>query len=109
MMERMLRTYFWWKGGLGDMSRNLRGADRPKRLDEGAGGGQNNGKGSSGQPAYKRRRVRGGSVAASMSGRSKVKVENGKEGEVGEGDGERLEDENIEIADLSVIRPPISD
>ncbi|KAL7412836.1 hypothetical protein BDY24DRAFT_352173 [Mrakia frigida] len=112
MMERLLRTYFWWKGGLGDMSRNLRGSKARagsstsgKGSSSGTGSGSGSGRGGSsagggggrGQPSFKRRRVRGGSVAASMtSGR---KERNAETGEAEEQNAE-LEDEAEEIADL---------
>jgi DNA excision repair protein ERCC-4 len=122
-MERLLRTYFWWKGGLGEMSRNLRGGKDGKgkgnkwkrgggdekgkgKEKEGSGAGSgSNGKGghgaggAGGPPSYKRRRIRGGSVAASVtSGRKEVDKETGEEEEVGA----ELEDEAESIADLYV-------
>lgn len=100
MMERLLRTYFWWKGGLGDMSRNLRGSkDRAGGAGSKSRGGgsssSNGGRGTSN--SFKRRRVRGGSVAASMtSGRKGRNAETGEEEEKNA----ELEDEAEEIADL---------
>lgn len=99
MMERLLRTYFWWKGGLGDMSRNLRGSkDRSGGAgSKSRGGGSSSSGGGRGQPSFKRRRVRGGSVAASMtSGRKERNAETGEE----EMKNAELEDEAEEIADL---------
>ncbi|CED82579.1 Structure-specific endonuclease ERCC1-XPF, catalytic component XPF/ERCC4 [Phaffia rhodozyma] len=111
MMERMLRTYFWWKGGLGDMSRNLRGTNlatikssnnEADRLSAGASREDvGRGRGSiPGQPAFKRRRVRAGSVAASVSGRSKNKGDDGKVKEEEDESTELLDVENMEIADF---------
>lgn len=110
MMERLLRSYFWWKGGLGTMSRNLRGnkskwsdkgskkggnAPGPVYGRDGASSGTAGGRG--GAPSYKRRRIRGGSVAASVtSGRKEVDKETGEEEIVGA----ELEDEAEGIADL---------
>jgi DNA excision repair protein ERCC-4 len=103
MMERLLRTYFWWKGGLGDMARNLRGSkSQPMTRNPSAAkkpaasvrGAETNGRR---QPSYKRRRVRGGSVAASVEGgRKAVDEVTGEEKNVGAG----LEDEAESIADL---------
>lgn len=117
MMQRLLRTYFWWKGGLGDMSRNLRGGkqkngkggfDAKKRgtMPSNYGGGRNGrdsasgpSRGGGGPPSYKRRRIRGGSVAASVtSGRKEIDKDTGEEEIVGA----ELEDEAEGIADLYV-------
>lgn len=105
MMERLLRSYFWWKGSLGEMTRNFRGGtSRPKNGSKGStstnGAGQGRGGlAPRGQPAYKRRRVRGGSVVGNVSSSrghdSDVK-------ESGEAREEGLEDEAEDIADLCV-------
>lgn len=103
MMERLLRTYFYWKNGLRDISqtfkRNLT-ADKEDQLNVvGQEGPTANGR--TGQPGYrrggvppnKRRRTRAGSTSASSS-RSQKKEDRAIAGQ------EDLENEVIEISDL---------
>lgn len=112
MMEKMLRSYFWWKGSLGEMNRTFRGgAARPKTAAGGsaggAGGAGRGGQAPRGQPAYKRRRMRGDSVVANVSS-MRGKGAEGRE-EAAEAREEGLEDEAEGIADLCVsVRPPYS-
>lgn len=92
MMERMLRNYFFWKGGLGQMNANLNhgsGATGSNGAQPGsAGEGRSRFGGNSedsealkrkavynrGQvPPGKRRRIRGGSFAASLVNRHGAK------------------------------------
>ncbi|KAI5452177.1 DNA repair protein RAD16 [Naganishia albida] len=104
MMERLLRTYFYWKNGLRDISqtfkRNLT-ADKEDQLNVvGQEGPTANGR--TGQPGYrrggvppnKRRRTRAGSTSASSS-RSQKKEDRAIAGQ------EDLENEVIEISDFT--------
>lgn len=108
MMERLLTTYFWWKGSLGEMARNSRGgvskASTSQDGNNGAGPSQlRSVPASRGQPAFKRRRIRGGgSVGGSASTREDEKAL------AGDARDEGLEDEAETIADLSVVPLPSS-
>lgn len=85
-----------WKknGGKGED----KGKGKGKEAESGGSGRGGHG-GGGGPPSYKRRRIRGGSVAASVtSGRKEVDKETGEEEEVGA----ELEDEAESIADLYV-------
>ena len=107
MMERLLRTYFFWKNGLRDISRNFKRRSA-NLLDETAiaapaigneipaRGATNYQRG--GQPPNKRRRVRASSVAASVSDRNRQKQRTGEDKEIAiEAE---MEEEAPGIADL---------
>lgn len=118
MMRRRLRDYFWWKGSLGKMARNLRSGpgSRSTMPETSAGGGifAKQGKVDDNYespalkrkaeyrrgmpPSKKRRRVRGGSTAAlggvieNPSSTNDVKAKGG--------DSSGLEKEAGEVADM---------
>jgi len=110
MMERLLRSYFFWKGSLGEMTRNFRGGAARPRSDaignstiSGTGQGRGGQAAPRGQPAYKRRRVRGGSVVGNVSS---SRGHDADVKESGEARDEGLEDEAEDIADLCVAGFP---
>lgn len=106
MMERLLRTYFYWKNGLRDISQTFKkrpatnGDDQLSAVREDS---SNTGNGAyrtgqsgykrGGVPPNKRRRTRAGSTAASSS-RSQKREDRSIAGQ------EDLENEVIEISDL---------
>jgi hypothetical protein len=105
MMERLLRTYFFWKNGLRDISRDFKRRSINLMEEEiatpqsnvppsrGNGGYQRGG-----QPPNKRRRVRASSVAASVSDRNRQKLKTGEYKEIAiEAE---MEEEAEGIADL---------
>lgn len=108
MMERMLRTYFFWKNGLRDISQTFkRGSDEangPASASTSSGiGNRGSGHGISfrnGQPPNKRRRVRASSTAASVADRNRQKARTGEDREIAIE--VEMEEEAEGIADLSV-------
>ena len=106
MMERLLRTYFFWKNGLRDISRNFKRrsanlldetAAAPPLDTEGTIRGTTNYQ-RGGQPPNKRRRVRASSVAASVADRNRQKQRTGEDKEIAiEAE---MEEEAPGIADL---------
>lgn len=107
VMESYLKTYFWWKGSLGDMARNLgvnrNGSKSRPVTSTSTSSSSSNSRRPTGQPEYKRRRVRGGSVAASVSRPTTIagtSKKGGKDVEEEVKAGGELEEEAGEIADL---------
>lgn len=104
MMERLLRTYFYWKNGLRDISQTFKrssSANKDDQLNTVGQEGTSSGNGGTGQSGYKRggvppnkrRRTRAGSTSASSS-RSQKREDRSIAGQ------EDLENEVIEISDL---------
>lgn len=107
MMERLLTTYFFWKNGLSDISKSFKrglgamNTDDGRQVNEPAPKASYGGRGgyNRGAPPNKRRRVRGGSVAATQA-KNRQRRKEGDDLEIaGEAD---LEEEAGDIADLSV-------
>lgn len=106
MMERLLRTYFFWKNGLRDISQNFKKRTTPMSTEEAAaatlnaaspargGAGYQRG----GQPPNKRRRVRASSLAASVADRNRQKLRTGEDKEIAME--AEMEEEAGGIADL---------
>jgi hypothetical protein len=102
MMERLLRTYFYWKNGLRDISQTFKKTAENKDDELNAVNDQNNtaNNGRNGQSGYrrggvppnKRRRTRAGSTSASTT-RSQKKEDRSIAGQ------DDLENEVIEISD----------
>jgi hypothetical protein len=103
MMERLLRTYFYWKNGLRDISQTFKRSSSANKDDqlntvdqEGTSGNGRTGQSGykrGGVPPNKRRRTRAGSTSASSS-RSQKREDRAIAGQ------EDLENEVIEISDL---------
>jgi DNA excision repair protein ERCC-4 len=107
MMARLLRTYFFWKNGLRDISQGFKKgqAQAPHESETSvaatgfkspARGG--NGYQRGGQPPNKRRRVRASSVAASVADRNRQRVRTGEDKEIAIE--VEMEEEAGDIADL---------
>ena len=102
MMERLLRTYFYWKNGLRDISQTFKKGsaskdDEMNAINEQTFDTSNNRNGQSsskrgGAPPNKRRRTRAGSTSASTQ-RSQRREDSSIAGQ------EDLENEGIEILD----------
>lgn len=102
MMERLLRTYFYWKNGLRDISQTFKKATASKDDELNAVNEQstNTSNGRNGQSSYKRggvppnkrRRTRAGSTSASTK-RSQKREDRSIAGQ------DDLENEVIEIED----------
>lgn len=100
MMERLLRTYFFWKHGLHDISQEFKGASSNEaRYDDPESRPVSPAPGfRKGQPPNKRRRVRASSVAAGVADRNRQVRRTGIGREIAiEAE---MEDEADEIADL---------
>ncbi len=105
-MERLLRTYFYWKHGLNDVSQSFKGGlkrDVERTGNDtasinGANGSAPNGYRRGGLPPNKRRRVRAGSTSASVNATNRQRTLMGENKEImGEGD---MEEEAGDIANL---------
>lgn len=110
MMERLLRTYFYWKNGLNDVSQSFKGGARKDASANGNGkdtepangangsAASSNGYRRGGMPPNKRRRVRAGSTSASVKATNRQRTLMGENKEImGEGD---MEEEAGDIANL---------
>ncbi len=103
-MERLLRTYFYWKNGLTDVSQSFKNTSTKAAANNAPGHGAPlaTTPHRSGQPPNKRRRIRGGSSTAAVHAANRQRTLMGENKEImGEGE---MEEEAGDIVDLCVGR-----